>query len=399
MISKMDGRGGGASVVASQLAERYRIQGHDVTHLNLGSGRESHPYPEWNNLVGKLKAREARRGYRDHNPFELVSAKFRSIPDEFDVVHLHDMSTVLSHAAINWLSARIPVVWTIHDCSPFTAGCLYPGSCERFTATCGNCPQHRSWPLSSKYDRTHALHTRRKKLKSSDVFFTAPSNWMIEMYRKAGWPAGRIQHVSNGVDLEMFRPRDRSKLREKYGIAPEAGPLFLFSAGWLHDSRKGAIEAVNLVRALSDLNAQLILVGRYSDEAALIFQDVDFTHFGFVKSDIERGEIYALCDGALLFSKEENAPLIALESLAVGTPVFGYSSGGIGEIVTSGECGFVAKPTEMKEIMAAARSMMIGEKHQALCAAARRRAEEFYNYDDISRDYLALLGRLMRERK
>ena len=343
------------------------------------------------------KKKEARKGLRDYNSFELLSKRFRSLPDKFDVIHLHDMSTVFSPGAIAWLSKRVTTVWTIHDCSPFTAGCLYPGNCIGYKRTCGNCPQHFSWPISSNHDRTTELHERRKLLRDSNLHFTAPSHWMIGMYEDAGWPIKKISYVPNGVNLAIFKPNDRKKLREKYEIKPSSGPLLLFSAGWLHDDRKGPHEVVQFFKGLASLNPKLILVGRYSDDADKLFRALDCEHFGFVKSGEERSEIFSMCDATLLFSKEENAPLIALESLSVGTPIFGFNSGGIGEIVVNGITGFVGSRLEMPQIISEVDKLLSQSDQSQTHTFCRERAETNYGDAAVAQLYIELFEDLKRK--
>jgi hypothetical protein len=37
-----------------------------------------------------------------------------------------------------------PVVWTLHDMWGLTGGCHYAGECDRYTQSCGACPQPRA---------------------------------------------------------------------------------------------------------------------------------------------------------------------------------------------------------------------------------------------------------------
>nr|VFJ58571.1 MAG: Glycosyltransferase involved in cell wall bisynthesis [Candidatus Kentron sp. DK] len=344
VISKSDVRGGGASVVAANLAKQYNLLGHSADHINLTETGRLHPYGGAARVISALKQWDGRRGYRDHRGWEIRTLQARRLVSDYDAIHLHDMSTVYSHEMIAWLAKRAKVIWTIHDCSPFTAGCLYPGACTKFHSACAACPQTYSWPIQSSKDRTSELHKRRRAaIESSPIHFTAPSRWMIGEFLKGGYGEDRISFVPNGVDKSIFHPRDREKLRRKYGFDHHQGPIVLFSAAWLHDSRKGPHFAAQICRMIEDINPKLLLVGRYSNEAATIFNGLDVYHAGFIKDDTVRAELFAMADMSLMLSEEENAPLIVLECLASGTPVFGFDVGGIKEMAKLTKAGHLKK--------------------------------------------------------
>lgn len=386
VLSKSDAEGGGASAFAEQLADDYRAKGHDVIHLHLDS-KDLHPYGRQRTLIRYLKGAAGRLGYRDHYPFELLSSRLRNLPRKFDFLHLHDMSTVLSAASIKWLARRMPTIWTLHDYSAFTAGCIYPSGCEGFLNTCHQCPALRTWPLHTRFDRTPTLHTGRKALRNEPVYFSAPSQWMVGEYLRAGGVKDKIRFVSNCVDTDVFQPMDRVALRKKHGLGNARGPVIAFSAGWLADQRKGPQDVAKIMWLLEHLNGTLLLMGRWSDEAAQIFQGLDVVHLGFVKSAAERAEFFAMADATLMFSKEENAPLTAIESLATGTPVFGFATGGIPEIVTSGETGFVSQTLNVGEVAEELENMKVWDNPD-LRAQCRHRAETFYRFRNVSQGYV-----------
>ena len=71
-----------------------------------------------------------------------------------------------------------PLVWTLHDMWPFTGGCHYAQECDRYTNSCGTCPQlksKRNWDLSRWI-------WKRKNQGWSDLNLTivSPSIWLAE---------------------------------------------------------------------------------------------------------------------------------------------------------------------------------------------------------------------------
>jgi len=62
--------------------------------------------------------------------------------------------------------ANKPVVWTLHDCWPFTGHCAYFDyvDCQNWKIECHNCPQRRSYPESLLVDNSKRNYKRKKEL-------------------------------------------------------------------------------------------------------------------------------------------------------------------------------------------------------------------------------------------
>lgn len=391
-ISKSDQRGGGASMVAVELTEQLRVMGHKVTHYNTGYGAENHLYGSKEKIITKIKSFAGKKGYRDHYPVELLSNTIRSIPQNYDVVHLHDMSWTMSHKAINWLVKRIPVIWTLHDCSPFTAGCLYPTSCTQFKTECNDCPQQNDWPILSSKANVAELHKARRDLHKSSIILTGPSDWIIDQYKSVQWQKAPIEYITNGVNLDLFKPRDRAALRAKYNVPDDGRPILLFSAAYLGDVRKGPVNVAAFMRQIKEVNAHLLLLGRYSDDAHHIFSGINCTHLGFLKDVIHKSEIMALSDGVFVFSKNENCPLVILESLASGTPVICFANGGIPSLIKNEINGYIVHERNFSEFLQEDLHGKVRKLSQ-MRAECRKIAEENHDYSVIASKYVELYNR------
>src|SRR5690606_37214362 len=70
-----------------------------------------------------------------------------------DIIHLHNIHGYYINYKVlfQYIKAeRIPVVWTFHDCWPFTGHCVYFDlvGCEKWKTHCEKCPLTRSYPRS-----------------------------------------------------------------------------------------------------------------------------------------------------------------------------------------------------------------------------------------------------------
>ena len=125
---------------------------------------------------------------------------------------------------------RRPLVWRLSDLWPFTGGCHYPGTCRQFESECGCCPILGSTRGRGSCRAMAFVPASRLTPTSIDLTVVAPSRWIAEHARRSHLFGGhRIEHIPTGVDLAVFRPRDRGAARA--GARSANGPkLILFGA-------------------------------------------------------------------------------------------------------------------------------------------------------------------------
>lgn len=71
-----------------------------------------------------------------------------------------------------------PLFWTLQDMWPFTGGCHYSDGCERFSRSCGRCPQLGS---QKERDLSYLIWRRKSKAwKNLNLTIITPSHWMAE---------------------------------------------------------------------------------------------------------------------------------------------------------------------------------------------------------------------------
>ena len=213
-LSKADSIGGGASRVAEELADALRITGHEVTHF---ASYTSHGFGEfqrslllqnkWMHFLHKKTLSLSRRlGIAEIVPLELL-ALWRNNISQFDILHFHDLTSAISPFTLIWLSRKQPVVWTLHDCSPFTGGCLFPMDCNYYKSECRKCPQIGVWPLDSICDCTHIMQAIKSRLhRTKRIHYVAPSKWMARKAFESGKLPVEPVVIANGVNTETYKP-------------------------------------------------------------------------------------------------------------------------------------------------------------------------------------------------
>jgi glycosyltransferase involved in cell wall biosynthesis len=128
-----------------------------------------------------------------------------------DVVHLHWVNN--GFLAIEQIAQiDCPIVWTLHDMWVFSDSRHYVSEEES--------PTYRSdlW-----IDRWVWNRKKRTYSKLKNLTIVTPSNWLAECAKKSVLLKDHNIHViANGIDTEMYSPRDKHLLREKYAINERA---------------------------------------------------------------------------------------------------------------------------------------------------------------------------------
>jgi len=146
---------------------------------------------------------------------------------------------------------------------------------------------------------------------------------------------GRGTLTPNGVDLELFRPGDRSAARAELERADD-GPLVLV-VGHLIERKDPALALRAFARA-APAGARLVLLGRGPLEDALREEARVLGLDGRVELVGEQppgrlADWYRAADCLLLTSRREGRPNVVLEALASGCPVVATDAGGTGELL------------------------------------------------------------------
>ncbi len=188
-------------------------------------------------------------------------------------------------------------------------------------------------------------------------------------------PADKITPLRNGVDLESFRPGDRTALRDSMGIDPER--ITLLSVGHLID-RKGHDVIIRALPLLPD-NVDLWIVGdgpRRSDLEGLSrsLKVADRVRFVGVVPQERLRDYYEAADALVLASSREGWANVLLESMACGTPVIASDVWGTPEVVAQPAAG-VLMPERTPEGMASAYHTLFGALPER--EATRHYAERF----------------------
>lgn len=315
-----------------------------------------------------------------------------------DILHLHWVNQgFLSLQNIRQLAELgKPIVWTLHDMWAFTGGCHYSQGCRHFEAECGNCPFLRR-PRPG--DLSHRVWLRKQRLFPPNLQFVTCSEWLAGVARSSGllrdFP---VQAIPNPIDTRQFAPLPeaaRAAFRQETGIAPDALVL-LFAAMKVSEPRKGfqlLLESLHsLKNARPDWPVEILVLGA-AEPAALSALPYPFHAPGLVRDPALLARMYAAADVFVIPSLEDNLPNTVMESLACGTPVAGFDTGGIPEMTGHLTEGYIAPQGDSRAL--AEGIAWVLERRQALRGPARMKVERHYANHVVAGRYRSLYTSLV----
>ncbi|MBU0480378.1 MAG: glycosyltransferase family 4 protein [Proteobacteria bacterium] len=313
-----------------------------------------------------------------------------------DIVNLHWIGDFISIADFFRLYQK-PVVWTLHDMNAFTGGCHYTINCDRFTAECGHCPQLGS---SRQNDLSRQVWHRKKnaysRIKANNLHIVTLCNWMgKEVARSPLMKDFPLSIIPNGIDHHVFKPRDKNLARTLLGIDVTAKVIF-FIAESVTNERKGLSFLLNSLALLQkDKSIVLISAGKGKPD---IPSSISHIHVGNISNDIILSHLYSAADVFVIPSLQDNLPNTVLEAMACGSPVVGFDTGGIPDMVRPGETGYLAPVSDVGALGEAISCMLSdSQKRAAMSKKCRETVENEYTLEIQARRYKSLYNRLYKE--
>lgn len=163
----------------------------------------------------------------------------------------------------------------------------------------------------------------------------AVSTDLVHAMDRLGQNVGRGVLVPNGVDAEVFHPKQRGHCRRALGLAQE-GALVLVVGHLIR--RKDPLLALEVFRLGAPEDARLVFVGSgpLEDDLRVAIRDAGLNQRVEVakeRAPEALAQLYGAADLVLLTSRREGRPNVVLEALACGRPVLATAAGGTRELL------------------------------------------------------------------
>jgi starch synthase len=319
---------------------------------------------------------------------------FNTINIDADLVHCH---TWYSHfgGILAKKNYGVPLVITVHSLEP-----LRPWKREQ---------------LGGGYD--FSLWVEKTALEMADAVIAVSNETKRDIERLFAVDPKRVHVIHNGIDLKEYRKVKSTGALQRHGIDP-ARPYLLFVG---RITRQKGI--VHLVRAIPfmDPDFQIVLCAGAPDTAEIAAEmqeavrEVKRQRQGviWIEEMLDRNAVIELYSHAAVFccpSIYEPFGIINLEAMACGTAVVASAVGGIKEVVSDGETGFLVALKQMKvspfnptnpqkfsRDLAARINQLMRDRalRERFGKAGRKRAEEKFSWSAIAKKTRALYASLL----
>jgi len=313
----------------------------DIKSIKIGTNIDNYMHIAKTRLAdrhgfGSMKAtKEFIKKVKEYNP---------------DIIHLHNIHGYYINVEIlfNYLKeANKPVVWTLHDCWAFTGHCAhfdYIG-CDKWKTSCSNCLQKKVYPSSLIKDSSEWNYQKKKELFTSirNMTIITPSEWLRNLVKQSFLGKYPVKIINNGIDLKTFKPTEND-FREKH-ILKDKFIILGVSSVW--NVLKGMGYFAEIAGKLDD-SYKIILVGVTKSQKKKLPKNIT----GIIKTNNskELANLYTMADVFVNPTLEDSFPTTNLESLACGTPVITFDTGGSVESVDS-SCGIIVKKGSVSKLV------------------------------------------------
>lgn len=347
---------------------------------------------------------------REAGPFSVARTGVNIYNNQYikeaDIINLHWINGgFLSLKSIKKLNQlHKPIVWTLHDMWPFTGGCHYSGGCTKYKKKCGQCPMLNS---SKDRDLTRRIWEKKNKCyKNLKLTIVPCSNWLAKCAKDSSlFDDLRIEVIPNSVDINVFKPIKKEIARDILNL-PQNKYLILFGAmGATSDKRKGfsylnkALYKIKITYPELKDKIELIIFGAsYSED----IDNLSFkTHFlGRLNDEHSLALCYNAADIFITPSLEDNLPNTIMESLSCGTPVVGFKTGGIPDMIEHKQNGYLVEYKSVDDL-AQGICWILKDKNKLIDIGkkARQKVLDNYTYDIVGNRYFKLYKELLMDNK
>jgi len=220
-------------------------------------------------------------------------------------------------------------------------------------------------------------------LRSSDRVLLLHSH-LTATARELGLKQENTLVLPNGVEAAVtVSEREKAEIRKSLGIKPAEKMI-------LNVGRLVPVKGIDMLIKITDrllddgLEVKMVIVGdgpyqeEYENKAKKWQENIIFTGF---RRDIL--QLMSACDLFLLPSLSEGLPNVLLEAAACGKPVVASNVGGIPDIVTHQETGFLAPPEDVDAFVHYIKIILSDGNPVKMGQAARRAVEERFNWETI----------------
>lgn len=235
----------------------------------------------------------------------------------------------------------------------------------------------------------------RYAINESDAV-TAVSQDLIQETRQLLGIEKPIDLAYNFVDKRVYYPREVASLRKEFAQPDEKILIHISNFRPV----KRVMDVLDIFDQVHrDIPSRLLFVGEGPELSKVLCRVKELglqDRVTFCGKQDDVAQLLSLADLMLLPSEKESFGLVALEAMACGVPTIASNAGGIPELITHGETGYLADIGDVGQMASYARMLLTDDTlYQRIKEACLYRARYTFCNDVITRQYEELYYRVL----
>ena len=317
------------------------------------------------------------------------------------IIHLHWLGdNTISIEEIGKLNGKI--FWTLHDQWPFCGAEHYthPPIIKK-DLQINDFRYRENYSSKSRifdekgFDLNKWTWERKKKSWKNPFNIIATSSWLFECAKKSSlmknWPVHLIPYP---INTNEWKPVNKYQAKNILGINNNKKVILFGAIGGTKDPRKGSLileEALKILRDSYYENIenmiQILVFGEKSNKKYINNLPVDF--LGTFSDTLSLRVIYSAADVMVVPSIQEAFGQTASEAHACATPVVAFKVGGLVDIVSHKETGYLANPYNPTSLAYGIHWCLENEdRNRKLSLQARFKAKKYWDSRIIAKKYM-----------
>jgi len=232
----------------------------------------------------------------------------------------------------------------------------------------------------------------------------AVSQCVADFLRAEGFRRSRIKRIHNGIDAEAWRSSvSRSDVRAEIGLQPESRMLLMAAQFAPWKRHEDALHAMPHILQ-HEPSAHLVLAGcdlrgchaELQENLKTLAEELGIheqVHFIGLRDDMP--DLINAAEVIIIPSDAEPFGRVAIEAMALETPVVGTRAGGLPEVVRDGETGLLIVPRFPESLANACLTLLRNPSlARRLGEAGRARVEKLFDGKRMARETIALYHKL-----
>lgn len=330
---------GGMSVYIREVASEIGKRGHSVDiYTRAHDPQDKQVYHLDENVrlihlqVGQVERMHKLILYTYLGDASCSVENFRkSLDIQYDLIHSHYWLSV-------WVGRRIQTWWKVPHVTMFHT----LGAVKNAIGIGEEEPELR-------------VVTENELIEDSHCIIASTESEMRDIVSYYGASQDKIKIIPCGVNLSTFHNIDQSSARQNLGLNGNSIILFVGRI----EPLKGVDRLLEAISKLDKKKIELIVIGGDTesqselDRLHNISQELNIQDLVTFTGNLEHEELpqyYSAADICVIPSYYESFGLVALESLACGTPVVSTRVGGIEKIVQQGKTGYIVDSNSAPEL-------------------------------------------------